>query len=61
MERFSRNNYTSTAELKEMMTAPAMSAEEHAAINRKRIESRRMLEEAHEAKRAAADWLYQPC
>ncbi len=61
MERFSRNNYSSTADLKALMTAPAMSAEQHAAINRKRIELRRMLEEAKETRQAAADPLYQPC
>jgi len=42
LDRFIRNNYASTAQLKELMTAPPMTAEQHAAINRKRIEQRRM-------------------
>lgn len=39
------------AQLKELMTAPPMSAEQHAEIVRKRIQARRMLEEAKERKR----------
>ena len=46
MDRFSRNNYSNSAHLKELMTAPPMTAEQHAAINRKRNELRRMIEEA---------------
>jgi hypothetical protein len=38
------------AQLKELMTAPPMSAERHAAIIRKRIKDRRMIEEAKELK-----------
>ncbi len=45
-----KNNYASTAQLKELMTAPPMTAEQHAAINRKRIKDRRMIEEAKEQK-----------
>ena len=45
-----KNNYTNTAQLKELMTAPPMTAEQHAAINRKRIKDRRMIEEAKEQK-----------
>jgi hypothetical protein len=44
----SKGNYTNTAQLKELMTAPPMTAEQHAAINRKRIRDRRMIEEAKE-------------
>jgi hypothetical protein len=50
-----RNNYTSTAQLKEMMTAPPMTAQQHAAINRKRIELRRKIEEAKERKSGDID------
>jgi len=38
------------AQLKELMTAPPMTAEQHAAIVRKRIQARRMVEEAKERK-----------
>jgi hypothetical protein len=38
------------ARLKELMTARPMTAERHAAINRKRIRARRMLEDAKELK-----------
>jgi hypothetical protein len=55
LDRFLRNNYTSTAQLKEMMTAPPMTAQQHAAINRKRIEQRRKIEEAKERKSDFAD------
>jgi hypothetical protein len=50
LDRFMKNNYTNTAQLKELMTAPPMTAEQHAAINRKRIKDRRMIEEAKEQK-----------
>jgi hypothetical protein len=43
------------AQLKELMTAPPMSAERHAAITRKRIQDRRMIEEAKDLKTEAAD------
>ncbi|MDB5842120.1 MAG: hypothetical protein JWQ23_4072 [Herminiimonas sp.] len=46
----SKSNYTNTAQLKELMTAPPMTAEQHATITRKRIRDRRMLEEAKERK-----------
>lgn len=60
MDRFSRsrNNYTNAANLKELMTAPPMTAEQHAAINRKRNEMRRKLEEARELKNKNADPFY---
>lgn len=50
MDRYTKNNYTSTADLKDLMTAPPMTAEQHAAINRKRIKDRRKIEEAKELK-----------
>jgi len=47
---FIKNNYSNNALLKELTTIPPMSAERHAAIMRKRIAHRRMLEEAKELK-----------
>lgn len=60
MERFSksRNNYSNIANLKELMTAPPMTAEQHAAINRKRNASRRKIEEARELKTKNAELFY---
>lgn len=52
-----KNNYTSTAQLKELMTAPPMTAEQHALLMRKRIAHRRMLEDARESHlQDDADW-----
>lgn len=48
LDRINTNNYTNMAQLKELMTAPPMTAEQHAAITRKRIKDRRMIEEARE-------------
>ena len=45
-----KNNYTNIAQLKELTTSPPMTAERHAAIMRKRIAHRRMVEEAKELK-----------
>lgn len=50
MDTHTKSNYTNMAQLKELMTAPPMTAEQHAAIIRKRIKDRRMLEEARELK-----------
>jgi hypothetical protein len=50
LDTHTKSNYTNMAELKELMTAPPMTAEQHAAITRKRIADRRMLEEAKERK-----------
>ncbi len=50
MSRLIKNNYTNSAQLKELTTIPPMSAERHAAIMRKRIAHRRMVEEAKELK-----------
>ncbi|MTW02927.1 hypothetical protein [Pseudoduganella ginsengisoli] len=47
-----RNNYSNSAQLKDLMTAPPMSATRHAEVLRKRNEQRRMLEEMRELKRA---------
>lgn len=57
MDRIIKNNYTSTAQLKELMTAPPMSAEQHAQLMRKRIAHRRMVEDAKESQlQENADW-----
>jgi hypothetical protein len=45
------NNYSSTAQLKELMTVPPMSAAQHAEIMRKRNEQRRKIEDAREARK----------
>ena len=50
MNNLNKNNYSNTALLKELMTAPPMTAEQHATITRKRIKDRRMIEEAREKK-----------
>jgi hypothetical protein len=52
MSRQIRNNYANTAPLKELMTAPPMTALQHAELMRKRIQHRRMVEEAIELKAA---------
>lgn len=52
-----RNNYANTAELKELMTAPPMTAARHAEVLRQRNARRRMIEEARELKKAD-DHLY---
>ena len=52
LSRLIKNNYTNVAQLKDLMTIPPMSAEQHAAVMRKRIEHRRMIEEAKEMKSA---------
>lgn len=52
LSRLMKSNYSNTAQLKELMTAPPMTAEQHAAIMRKRISHRRMVEEAKEMKQA---------
>jgi hypothetical protein len=53
-----KSNYMNTAQLKELMTAPPMTAARHAEVMRKRIAQRRMLEEARELKKAGdSDYL----
>lgn len=57
MDRIIKNNYTSTAQLKELMTAPPMTAQQHAQLMRKRIAHRRMVEDAKESQlQENADW-----
>jgi hypothetical protein len=46
------NNYSNTAQLKDLMTAPPMTATQHAEIMRKRNEQRRKIEDAREARKA---------
>ena len=53
MGRIIKNDYSNIAQLKDLMTIPPMSAEQHADVMRKRIEHRRMIEEAKEMKTAA--------
>jgi hypothetical protein len=55
LDRLTKSNYTNVARLKELMTAPPMTAEQHAAITRKRIQDRRRIEEAKERKTEKAD------
>jgi hypothetical protein len=50
-----KSNYSNTAQLKELMTAPPMTAARHAEVMRKRIAQRRMIEEARELKKAIGD------
>ncbi|MDB5797372.1 MAG: hypothetical protein JWP36_1274 [Paucimonas sp.] len=46
----SKKDYNNTARLKDLMTAPPMTQERHAEINRKRIQERRMLEDLRQQK-----------
>lgn len=55
LDTHTKSNYTNMARLKDLMTAPPMTAEQHAAITRKRIRDRRMIEEAKEQKTEEAD------
>lgn len=52
MSHLIKSNYANVAQLKDLMTAPPMSAEQHAAVMRKRIKRRRMLEEMKDLKNA---------
>jgi hypothetical protein len=52
-----KSNYSNTAQLKELMTAPPMTAARHAEVMRKRIAQRRMIEEARDLKKAIGDAL----
>jgi hypothetical protein len=49
------NNYSHTAQLKDLMTAPPMTAAQHAEIMRKRNEQRRKIEDAKEQRLAEKD------
>ena len=49
------NNYSNTAQLKDLMTTPPMTAAQHAEIMRKRNEQRRKIEDAREQRRAERD------
>ncbi|MES2297175.1 MAG: hypothetical protein V4582_09035 [Pseudomonadota bacterium] len=52
MSRLMKSNYSNIAQLKDLMTVPPMTAAQHAQVMRKRIEHRRMVEEAKELKKA---------
>lgn len=54
-----KSNYSNTAQLKELMTAPPMSAARHAEVMRKKIAQRRMLEEARDLKQAIGEVLIE--
>ena len=49
------NNYSNPAQLKDLMTAPPMTAAQHAEIMRKRNEQRRKIEDAREQRQAEKD------
>ena len=49
------NNYSNTAQLKDLMTVPPMTAAQHAEIMRKRNEQRRKIEDAREQRQAEKD------
>lgn len=53
LSRLMKSNYSNVAQLKDLMTAPPMTAARHAEVLRKRIAQRRMVEEAKELKRAS--------
>jgi hypothetical protein len=57
LEKQVKDVYNNSARLKELMTASPMTAAQHAAINRKRIHDRRMLEDARE-RRSNANELF---
>ncbi|MGO4476020.1 hypothetical protein AB4Z32_07160 [Massilia sp. 2TAF26] len=54
------NNYSSTAQLKDLMTTPPMTAAQHAEIMRKRNEQRRKIEDAREAREAEQERYGEP-
>lgn len=54
MSRLIKSNYSNAAQLKDLMTAPPMTAAQHAEVMRKRIAQRRMVEDARERKQASA-------
>lgn len=54
MSRLIKSNYSNIAQLKDLMTAPPMTAAQHAEVMRKRIAQRRMVEEARELRQASA-------
>jgi len=49
------NNYSNTAQLKDLMTTPPMTAAQHAEIMRKRNEQRRKIEDAREQRQSERD------
>lgn len=57
LEKQAKDVYNNAAQLKDLMTARPMTAAQHAAINRKRIRARRMLEDARE-RRSSANELF---
>jgi len=53
MRRMFENNYANTARLKDLMTTPPMTAQQHAELVRMRTLRRRMMEDAKELKAAS--------
>jgi hypothetical protein len=53
--RFQKNHDQSPSHLKELMTALPMTVEEHAAIRRKKVETRRTIEDALDAVKQRRD------
>lgn len=53
LSRLMKSNYSNTAQLKDLMTVPPMTAAQHAEVMRKRIAHRRMVEEARDLKHAS--------
>jgi hypothetical protein len=47
--RFEKNSESNVADLRDVMTVPPMSMEQHAAIMRSKVETRRKIEDALEA------------
>ncbi|MBC7857897.1 MAG: hypothetical protein H7Z39_03795 [Burkholderiaceae bacterium] len=50
-----KSNYANTAQMKDLMTVPPMTAAQHAEVMRKRIAQRRMVEEARDLKYASGE------
>lgn len=50
-----KSNYANTAQMKDLMTVPPMTAAQHAEVMRKRIAQRRMVEEARDLKYACGE------
>ena len=59
LRRMFENNYANTARLKELMTTPPMTAQQHAELVRLRTLRRRMMEDARELKAAGHRGCYE--
>lgn len=54
-DRRNNNSGSNAASLNELMTAPPMSAEAHAVVQKRRIATRRRLEDLRESREVEAD------